>query len=152
MYQIEHKTCDILAAERLRFMRFDNRLIIDSFQNAVNILQLWFSVNFASWYWQKKKVTCCSTARKRKPSILWHKHKYKIFLQILICLDKLFQLLAILWKSRVKRSEYDKLRVRLIGEWWLSWQRFFALLDFGVKSFVCWVRKQLFDSASTKST
>ena len=28
---LEHKTCDILAAERLRLMRFDNRLIIDSF-------------------------------------------------------------------------------------------------------------------------
>ena len=30
---VEHKTCDILAAERLRLMRFDNRLIIDSFQS-----------------------------------------------------------------------------------------------------------------------
>ena len=29
---LEHKTCDILAAERLRLMRFDNRLIIDSIQ------------------------------------------------------------------------------------------------------------------------
>ena len=28
--EIEHKTCDILAAERLRLMRFDNQLIIDS--------------------------------------------------------------------------------------------------------------------------
>ena len=25
---LEHKTCDILAAEQLRLMRFDNRLII----------------------------------------------------------------------------------------------------------------------------
>ena len=31
--KVEHKTCDILAAERLRLMRFDNRLIIDSFQS-----------------------------------------------------------------------------------------------------------------------
>ena len=31
--RVEHKTCDILAAERLRLMRFDNRLIIDSFQS-----------------------------------------------------------------------------------------------------------------------
>ena len=30
---VEHKTCDILAAEWLRLMRFDNRLIIDSFQS-----------------------------------------------------------------------------------------------------------------------
>ena len=36
---IEHKTCDILAAERLRLMRFDNRLIIDSFQEAVCLLK-----------------------------------------------------------------------------------------------------------------
>ena len=34
-----HKTCDFLAAERLRLVRFVNRLIIDSFQNAVNILK-----------------------------------------------------------------------------------------------------------------
>ena len=37
--QLEHKTCDILAAERLRLMRFDNRLIIDSFQGAICILK-----------------------------------------------------------------------------------------------------------------
>ena len=36
---LEHKTCDILAAERLRLMRFDNRLIIDSFQEAVCLLK-----------------------------------------------------------------------------------------------------------------
>ena len=46
--ELEHKTCDILAAERLRLMRFDNRLIIDS------------------W-----KVVCWS--KKGKTSILWHK-------------------------------------------------------------------------------
>ena len=33
--KLEHKTCDILAAERLRLMRFDNRLIIDSFQEDI---------------------------------------------------------------------------------------------------------------------
>ena len=38
-YALEHKTCDILAAERLRLMRFDNRLIIDSFQKAICILK-----------------------------------------------------------------------------------------------------------------
>ncbi len=36
---LEHKTCNILAAERLRLMRFDNRLIIDSFQKAICILK-----------------------------------------------------------------------------------------------------------------
>ena len=36
---VEHKTCDILAAERLQLMRFDNRLIIDSFQEAIRILE-----------------------------------------------------------------------------------------------------------------
>ena len=35
---LEHKTCDILAAERLRLMRFDHRLIIDPFQKAICIL------------------------------------------------------------------------------------------------------------------
>ena len=38
-FPVEHKTCDILAAERLRLMRFDNRLIIDSFQEAVCLLK-----------------------------------------------------------------------------------------------------------------
>ena len=37
--QLEHKTCNILAAERLRLMIFDNRLIIDSFQKAICILK-----------------------------------------------------------------------------------------------------------------
>ena len=44
---LEHKTCDILAAEQLRLMRFDNRLIIDSL-----------------------KVVCCSRVQKGKSSIL----------------------------------------------------------------------------------
>ena len=35
----EHITCDILAAERLQLMRFDNQLIIDSFQKAIYILK-----------------------------------------------------------------------------------------------------------------
>ena len=39
VWKLEHKTCDILAAERLRLMRFDNRLIIDSFQKAICILK-----------------------------------------------------------------------------------------------------------------
>ena len=39
VFTLEHKTCDILAAERLRLMRFDNRLIIDSFQKAICILK-----------------------------------------------------------------------------------------------------------------
>ena len=37
---LEHKTCDILAAERLRLMGFDNRLIIDCFANVVS-LPIW---------------------------------------------------------------------------------------------------------------
>ena len=36
---LEHKTYDILAAERLRLMRFDYQLIIDSFQEAICILK-----------------------------------------------------------------------------------------------------------------
>ena len=34
-----HKTCDLLAAERLQSVRFVDQLIIVSFQNAVNILK-----------------------------------------------------------------------------------------------------------------
>ena len=34
-----------MAAERLRLMRFDNRLIIDSFQKAICILKWQFSIN-----------------------------------------------------------------------------------------------------------
>ena len=37
---LEHKTCDIMAAERLRLMRFDNRLIIDSFQEDIMYTQI----------------------------------------------------------------------------------------------------------------
>ena len=44
-FVVEHKTCDILAAERLRLMRFDNRLIIDYFQKAICILKWQFSLN-----------------------------------------------------------------------------------------------------------
>ena len=36
--QLELITFEILAAERLRLMGFDNRLIIDCFTNVVNIL------------------------------------------------------------------------------------------------------------------
>ena len=39
VFLLEHKTCDILAGERLRLMRFDNQLIIDSFQEAICILK-----------------------------------------------------------------------------------------------------------------
>ena len=46
VWTLEHKTCDILAAERLRLMRFDNRLIIDSLN-----------------------MVCCSIIRKGKTSI-----------------------------------------------------------------------------------
>ena len=38
-FVLEHKTCTILAAERSRLMRFDNRLITDSFQEAICILK-----------------------------------------------------------------------------------------------------------------
>ena len=38
MFVVELITFEILAAERLRLMGFDNRLIIDCFTNVVNIL------------------------------------------------------------------------------------------------------------------
>ena len=42
---LELITFEILAAERLRLMEFDNRLIIDCFTNVVNILIWQFSTN-----------------------------------------------------------------------------------------------------------
>ena len=51
--KLQHRTCDILDAERSRLMRFDNWLIVVSL-----------------------KVVCCSRDRKGKPSILWHKPRY----------------------------------------------------------------------------
>ena len=42
-FVLEHKTCDIFAAELLRLMRFDDRLFIDLLRNAVNILKCNFS-------------------------------------------------------------------------------------------------------------
>ena len=44
-FSIELITFEILAAERLRLMAFDNRLIIDCFANVVNILIWQFSTN-----------------------------------------------------------------------------------------------------------
>merc|ERR1719462_976208 len=44
-YILELITFEILAAERLRLMGFDNRLIIDCFANVVNILIWLFSTN-----------------------------------------------------------------------------------------------------------
>ena len=43
--QLELKTFKILAAEQLRLMGFDNRLIIDCFANVVYILIWLFSTN-----------------------------------------------------------------------------------------------------------
>ena len=44
-FLLELITFEILAAERLRLVGFDNRLIIDCFANIVNILILLFSTN-----------------------------------------------------------------------------------------------------------
>ena len=44
-WQLELITFKILAAERIRLMGFDNRLIIDCFANAENILIWLFSTN-----------------------------------------------------------------------------------------------------------
>ena len=45
VWVLELITFEILAAERLRLMGFDNRLIIDCFANVVNILKWQFSTN-----------------------------------------------------------------------------------------------------------
>ena len=44
-YSVELITFEILAAQRLRLIGFDNRLIIDCFANVVNILIWLFSTN-----------------------------------------------------------------------------------------------------------
>ena len=44
-YRVELITFEFLAAERLRLMEFDNRLIIDCFANVVNIVIWQFSTN-----------------------------------------------------------------------------------------------------------
>ena len=46
---LELITFEILAAERLRLMGFDNQLIIDCFANIVNILILLFSTNESNY-------------------------------------------------------------------------------------------------------
>ena len=45
LYALELITFEILAAERLRLMGFDNRLIIECFANDVNILIWQFSLS-----------------------------------------------------------------------------------------------------------
>ena len=44
-FKLELITFEILAAERLRLLAFDTRLIIDCFANVVNILIWQFSTN-----------------------------------------------------------------------------------------------------------
>ena len=64
-FQLELITFEILAAERLRLMGFDNRLIIDCFANVVNILIWLFSSNdrfrsgkYDSNYLEKESIHC----------------------------------------------------------------------------------------------
>ena len=79
---LEHKTCDILAAERLQLMRFDNRLIIvDSLKVARcsgkknNENTIYFHKSWDSFgnLFQKEKMLCHSIISKGKtkaPAVL----------------------------------------------------------------------------------
>ena len=79
--QPEHKTCDILAAERLQLMRFDNQLIIDSL-----------------------KVMCCSRFQKGKTSILWQNKKYFVVLSLVK--EKLVHLWCQQASYNIKQREF----------------------------------------------
>ena len=74
---IELITFEILAAERLRFMGFDNRLIFDCFANIVNILILLFSTNESNYlenpFPEMKGVNLLSKTHRNDKSNLKHK-------------------------------------------------------------------------------
>ena len=46
VYPLVLQTCKILAAERLRLIKFCTRLIADYFQHVVNVLRCWFSTKW----------------------------------------------------------------------------------------------------------
>ena len=73
-YGLELITFEILAAERLRLMGFDNRLIIDCFANIVDILILLFSTNESNYlenpFPEKKGVNLLSKTHRNDKSNL----------------------------------------------------------------------------------
>ena len=145
VYGLEHKTCDILAAEP---ERFDNWLITDSFQSAVNVLKWYFSINTAThqepckwlsynnhpWLSMMKKEIVLCFSRKGIQAFLWHKT-----MRIQNNFDKswvLFEKTVPINCDFVDKPSIDQLiaifvaaeQVRLIANTinWrlLSWQRF----------------------------
>ena len=66
-YLLELITFEILAAERLRLMGFDNRLIIDCFANVVNILIWLFSTNdrLRSAKYESNYLQCLQSSRSQ---------------------------------------------------------------------------------------
>ena len=73
-YLIELITFEILAAERLRLMGFDNQLIIACFANIVNILILLFSTNESNYlenlFLEMKRVNLLSKTHRNDKSNL----------------------------------------------------------------------------------
>ena len=84
--QLELITFEILAAERLRLMEFDNRLIIDCFANVVNILIWQFSTNDR---FKSEKYESLLGKSISRNELYW------------ALFDKYFWLIVIMWRNRL---------------------------------------------------
>ena len=83
---VELITFEILAAERLRLMEFDNRLIIDCFANVVNILIWQFSTNDR---FKSEKYESLLGKSISRNELYW------------ALFDKYFWLIVIMWRNRL---------------------------------------------------
>ena len=83
---LELITFEILAAERLRLMEFDNRLIIDCFANVVNILIWQFSTNDR---FKSEKYESLLGKSISRNELYW------------ALFDKYFWLIVIMWRNRL---------------------------------------------------
>ena len=83
---LELITFEILAAERLRLMEFDNRLIIDCFANVVNILIWQFSTNDR---FKSEKYESLLGKSISRNELYWD------------LFDKYFWLIVIMWRNRL---------------------------------------------------
>ena len=85
-WRLELITFEILAAERLRLMEFDNRLIIDCFANVVNILIWQFSTNDR---FKSEKYESLLGKSISRNELYW------------ALFDKYFWLIVIMWRNRL---------------------------------------------------
>ena len=86
VFVVELITFEILAAERLRLMEFDNRLIIDCFANVVNILIWQFSTNDR---FKSEKYESLLGKSISRNELYW------------ALFDKYFWLIVIMWRNRL---------------------------------------------------